>query len=966
MSFFFGSKLKLMAIEVESVISKTWRPNHGKQELYLSLPDSIFEQFYGGAAGGGKLGDINWIINTFNDGPKTLENINVGDIVFDSNGAPTPVIGSFDIVENAPCYKFILDDGSEYISADTHPWITLTYQEREKNKRRTPEFREKRKLTRISTAFDRREINFDNNYTENRGRHKRADLAELNSNREYNYLPQIEQSKRTTLEIFNTLKYNGKTNHSINVSPAWMLPEQYLMIHPYVLGCWLGDGSSSGGGFTNVDDEIIYRLHILGYKIDLKVDQKQHYIKNLVGRLQTYNLINNKHIPFIYFKSSIEQRLELLRGLIDTDGYVAEDGSIEISSSYPQLARDIYLLVNSLGIKASKTINDASYKDTNGNIIKCKDRTRIKFITNLKVAHLSRKKNRIIDRNIDERNKVRYIVDCIPVPSIPTKCIQVLSDTHCYQIGDNLVSTHNSEALLMRPIIRGWTDIPGFKALILRRTFRELEESLIQRSKIGKLNRDGTQMPTFYDLGATYNEQKKRWTWPVGATITFGHAEEEADVKKYDTAEYQYIAFDELTSFTEFQYKFLAFSRCRSTIPGVPALVCSASNPGNIGHRWVRERFVEACPQGGKIIAEKIQDKFIKRIFIQAFLSDNPKLAENDPEYQVRLEMLPEADKKAKLYGDWWTFTGQAFNEFRTEPFVDEPNNACHIAPPHIPDLRLPRVMAIDWGYAHMTFVLWGVKLPNKRVTIYREFTPNPINDKDKKEFGELDSKTVESWTTHIANICLTEGINPYIVLDPSAWQNRGVVTIADQFIKTWKEVTLSSPRIEKADNDRSSGKMLVHDYLRWKPRPKYNLTPPEQFDKNLADWILRNKGLISYNSYMAQFVPQSEIIEENIPKLQITADCKLLLKTIPLCVYEEENSEDVKKFVGDDPYDDLRYLLKKLDTLNVGDLPTLLAPEFKNANEITNFYRRMEKLESENKRKTSYIMMGRSRRRRR
>lgn len=519
-----------------------------------------------------------------------------------------------------------------------------------------------------------------------------------------------------------------------------------------------------------------------------------------------------------------------------------------------------------------------------------------------------------------------------------------------------------TEALLMRPLLRGWIDNPRFQGVFLRRTFPELEESVIERSKRGGINKDGTEIPSFYDFGADYNEQKKKWRFPSGATYTFGHAEKEEDIRKYDTAEFQYCAFDELTSFTEFQYKFMAFSRVRSIISSIPALVCSGSNPGNVGHRWVRERFVEPCKTGGKIIIERIKfpdgrEEIIKRIFIPAFLSDNPKLMENDPMYRVRLEMLPEADKRAKAYGDWWTFAGQVFAEWRTEPFVDEPVNACHIITPRIPDPRLPRVLSIDWGKRMMTHGIWGVPLPDKRTIIYREYPP--LDKEDKPVVGE----DVKVWTTNMANICLLEGINPSIVLDPSAWQSRGVKTIADQFIETWKEVTHKSPRIEKADNDRLGGKSLIHDYLRWKPRPKLIFDVKESYSPDIAAWVMRNKGMESYKAYLAQFAPQSDTIPEIIPRLLITSNCKILIKTIPLCVYDEKKGdEDVKEFDGDDPYDNLRYYLKKIDTMKVEDLISIPDSnnEPKSAEEWSNFYRRMERLEGASANPVKCIRIGR------
>lgn len=517
-----------------------------------------------------------------------------------------------------------------------------------------------------------------------------------------------------------------------------------------------------------------------------------------------------------------------------------------------------------------------------------------------------------------------------------------------------------TEILLMFPIVRGLIEHPRFQGIFLRRTYKELEESVIERSKRGGMNKDGTEIPSFTDFGGIYNEQKKKWRFPSGATITFGHAEEEDDIRKYDTAEYQYAAFDELTSFTEFQYRFLTFSRVRSIIPNIPPICNSGSNPGNIGHRWVRERFVEPCREGGKIIAEKIKGEIIKRIFIPAFLSDNPRLMENDPMYKIRMEMLPEADRRAKSLGDWWTFSGQVFNEWRIEPFEDEPANARHIIYPVIPDPRLPRVLSIDWGFTAMTHAMWGVPLPKRRALIYKEFAT--VKQEGNAEI--VDPQTVKVWTTSVANECILEGIVPHIVLDPSAWQNRGVKTIAEQFIETWKEVTKQSPKIEKADNDRIGGKMLVHDYLRWKPRPRLAEELKQEYNPDLAAWIMRNRGIEAHRVYLSQFAPQSDVIDEVLPRLQVTNNCKILIKTIPLCIYDEKKGdEDVKEFKGDDPYDNLRYFLKKIDTMKVTDLPPAVQ-ELSSVNDINNYYRRMEALEAQKKKGPTVITIGRASRR--
>ena len=123
-----------------------------------------------------------------------------------------------------------------------------------------------------------------------------------------------------------------------------------------------------------------------------------------------------------------------------------------------------------------------------------------------------------------------------------------------------------------------FTGRPQYKALLLRRTFRQLNQSssIMNRARQWLANTD-----------AVWNNADKRYTFPSGATLTFGNLDTEDDVYQYDSAEFQFVGFDELTSFNEQQYTYL-FSRLRATKDNlVPLRMRSASNPGNRGHDWV-------------------------------------------------------------------------------------------------------------------------------------------------------------------------------------------------------------------------------------------------------------------------------------------------------------------------------------------------------------------------------------------
>lgn len=145
---------------------------------------------------------------------------------------------------------------------------------------------------------------------------------------------------------------------------------------------------------------------------------------------------------------------------------------------------------------------------------------------------------------------------------------------------------------------------------------------------------------------AKWNSQDHTWTFPSGATITFGYLERENDKYRYASAEFQFIAFDELTTFTEAQYRFL-FSRLRrKTGSTIPLRMRSASNPGGIGHGWVKRRFIK-------------DNTSPNREFIPAKLKDNPHA--DEATYRESLSELPPEIRKQLEEGSWDEFQGGRF-----------------------------------------------------------------------------------------------------------------------------------------------------------------------------------------------------------------------------------------------------------------------------------------------------------------
>lgn len=476
------------------------------------------------------------------------------------------------------------------------------------------------------------------------------------------------------------------------------------------------------------------------------------------------------------------------------------------------------------------------------------------------------------------------------------------------------VSAGKSDVLLLYPIIHRFHENAGFKGVFFRRTYPELKNEIIPRSRL------------FYrKFGGVYNQTDKVWTFPSGALIFFGHCETEEDVHKYDSMQINYAAFDELTSFTEWQYLYITLQRVRRpTHSTLPAIVRSASNPGNIGHNWVRHRFIDPSPEGGVLIENQ---SGIKRIFIPATVYDNPYV---DPVYLKQLESLPEAEKQAKLYGKWDAFDGQVFEEFRDKHYPDEPENAIHVVTPFDIPSWWPKIVGIDWGYAPpaMTWIGYGAISPEGRIYIYRE------QAWQKTKIAEWASEARE----------FIDRDNPRdIIMCRSAGQDRGQEhTIHSQV----SEVLGKSLQLAISQSgSRIAGKMLLHEYLRWKPKSlPSDLKAP--FNQEKADWIFRNRPFAEYKGYIDSFnAPEPE---QNLPRLQIFNTCPLLIGAIKQAVYDKTHPEDVAEFPGDDPYDGLRYILDRADRYfaeSADEFKSILAREeltknLERTQDFTAFYR--------------------------
>lgn len=321
-------------------------------------------------------------------GWKTMGNLTKNDKVYDKDGNLVDIM-NISQVKNKKCLKMVFDNGDEIISDFEHRWLVYTTQ-----------------------AGVRKEL-----------------VMTTQEIKEYN----DSLSKRYSHKILKI--DNPKPLNNLEVE---------LPIDPYVLGVWLGDGHSIDAKVTQANEAVWREIKKRGYDIgeDLSQDgcgkASTRTVFGLQSKLREIGLLKNKHIPDIYLLASYEQRLDLLRGLMDSDGTYNKTRNRFVMESTRESQVDYFnTLVSSLGVKVSKT---KFIKKFNGKNIEC---FRGSFITTEFNPFLSRNQDLNIICKKDKRT-YRNIVSVEEVESVPTKCIEVDSPSSTFLCGHNLLVTHNT------------------------------------------------------------------------------------------------------------------------------------------------------------------------------------------------------------------------------------------------------------------------------------------------------------------------------------------------------------------------------------------------------------------------------------------------------------------------------------------------------------------------------------------
>ncbi len=356
-------------------------------------------------------------------GWRTMAELEPGDLVFDERGLPTPIVAATTPLVGRPCREVIFSDGTRVTADAEHQWVTIDKAGR------------------------------------TRGKH--------------------QISARTTDEIARTLRANGERNHHVPLAAPVQYPDRLdLPIQPYTLGAWLGDGTTTAAAITSADDEILEQISGDGYPVRRKLYAPYLYSIGATGRtrdarsgryerngtlssqLRNLGLRDGKFIPRPYLEAGVGQRLALLQGLMDTDGFVDDiAGRCEFTSTNEGLADGVVELAASLGFRPIKSTGRATLEGRD-----CGPKYRVKFTPDRPVFRLTRKLVR--QKNSDARfHRLRAIDVVREVPSVPVRCIQVASPHGVFLASRSFIPTHNSSLGRLGLLIHstaGYVD-PGWK-----------------------------------------------------------------------------------------------------------------------------------------------------------------------------------------------------------------------------------------------------------------------------------------------------------------------------------------------------------------------------------------------------------------------------------------------------------------------------------------------------------------------
>jgi len=330
--------------------------------------------------------------------------LSVGDQVYGADGKPTTVV-FVSGVHHRPCYEVAFDNGDKIVTDDYHKWLVEDINRPGSRVLTTPELME----------------NF---------------------------------------EAPSSSRKGWRSRYAIRTAEALSGEHKDLPLDPYFFGVWLGDGKSSGRllYLNSADSEILQRISERGFQYSVKYDSENclevavDLAHGVSKTLRDMGVRNCKRIPGEYLRASREQRMELLRGLVDTDGHTDKRGRVSVASSSISLTVGVQQLLASLGFKYKTRTRIPKFR-YKGEVREGKLASEVLFLPDKTTfsCYVTRKNSAIKEAGTTKEGQVRrhWVVGVKQVETVPTVCIQVDAHDHLFLAGRTMIPTHNTDALLL-------------------------------------------------------------------------------------------------------------------------------------------------------------------------------------------------------------------------------------------------------------------------------------------------------------------------------------------------------------------------------------------------------------------------------------------------------------------------------------------------------------------------------------
>lgn len=353
----------------------------------------------------------------------TMGAVQVGDTIYAADGTHTKVTFKSEIYTDHKCYKVVFNDGTEVIADENHRW-----------------------------------------FVESQYSFKLKGLSK--SNNQGGFFSGVVN----TGEMKPHVKHNGRNSFRIKNTEPLQNKEVPLNVDPYVFGLWLGDGNAHNGyiSVNNIDiPELTNQITAKNYTVKVKPDSEQgSYLviydvegKTLISNILAMGVVKgSKSVPKEFLRGSTQQRLELIQGLMDSDGNVEKNGNCVFSNTDLKILEAFQEVAHSLGLKTNVTFRKphSSTLKSGKVITSIKNMGVVRFTTynNIPISALVRKVERLKDSKQTgaKYQNYRHIVDIIEVEPVPVQCLTVDHPTHLFLCSKAMIPTHNTEVQLRKAL----------------------------------------------------------------------------------------------------------------------------------------------------------------------------------------------------------------------------------------------------------------------------------------------------------------------------------------------------------------------------------------------------------------------------------------------------------------------------------------------------------------------------------